>query len=160
MTTLAAWAARHAIPPAALADLRAMLTAPEPSAAAIAPVERSEAAVQVDLRLRAAREGLLCFRNNVGALLDARGVPVRYGLANDTAAMNRSIKSADLVGVKPVLITPAHVGTVIGQFWCREVKHAGWRWRGDAHELAQLAWAELVLSWGGDAGFATDGSHY
>lgn len=115
----------------------------------------SEAAQQALVRLEASRKGLVLWRNNVGVLVDERGVPVRFGLANDSAAVNRSIKSADLVGIRPLLITPAHVGSVVGQFVSREVKAEGWRYTGTERERAQLRWAELVLSLGGDAAFAT-----
>jgi hypothetical protein len=69
--------------------------------------------------------------------------------------MNRSLKSADLIGIQPVLITPAHVGCVIGQFVSREVKRPGWRYRGSDREQAQKAWADLVNSLGGNAAFTT-----
>lgn len=116
---------------------------------------KSEAAVQVAVRLEAARKGVALWRNNVGVLLDRRGVPVRYGLANDSSAVNANFKSADLIGIRPVLITPAHLGLTIGQFVSREVKAEGWRYTGDEREVAQLRWAELVLSLGGDAAFCT-----
>jgi hypothetical protein len=149
--TLNQWAARWRIPEAALVDLRAQLAPPVP----VVPVKQgSEAAVQQGVRLAAAREGVLLWRNNVGALLDQRGIPVRYGLANDTKAMNSRTKSADLIGVRPVEITPAHVGATIGQFVSVEVKAPGWRWSGDAHEMAQLNWASLIWAVGGHAVFA------
>lgn len=69
--------------------------------------------------------------------------------------MNKVIKSADLIGIRPVLITPGHVGLVIGQFVSREIKPTGWKYTGKAREEAQLRWAELVAACGGDAAFAT-----
>lgn len=121
-----------------------------------APTEGvSEAAVQSAVRLEAAKKGMRLFRNNVGVLMDARGVPVRYGLANDNKFINTAVKSGDLIGWRPVRITQAHVGTVIGQFVSRECKRVGWHYVGGEHEEAQLAWAQLVVSGGGDAAFCT-----
>lgn len=154
MTTLAEWAVHWRIPPEALADLRMRLVPPVPALPPGPP--RSEAAVQVDVRLAASRLGIRVWRNNVGVLPDKRGIPVRFGLANDSAAVNKVTKSADLVGIRPMLITPAHVGTVVGQFWCRECKSGGWRYTGTDREPAQLNWAEIVLAAGGDAGFISD----
>ena len=48
----------------------------------------ARAAVQAAVRLEAARMGILLFRNNVGALIDVRGIPVRYGLANESTQIN------------------------------------------------------------------------
>ena len=152
--SLTAWAAKWRIAPEALADLRATLNAPL-GYEAVADSPQAEAAVQARIRLVAPERGVLTFRNNVGALLDARGVPVRYGLANDSAALNKRIKSADLIGIRRVVITPGHVGQTIGQFWSREVKRPGWTYSGTDREPAQLAWAALVTANGGDAGFAT-----
>lgn len=97
----------------------------------------------------------MLYRNNVGVLLDARGVPVRFGLANDSAAVNEACKSADLIGIKRVVITPDMVGQVVGVFLSREVKHEGWRFTGTQRELAQLRWIEIVTQFGGDAAFCT-----
>lgn len=113
----------------------------------------SETAIQQRARLNAAQAGGVLWRNNVGALLDKRGVPVRYGLFNDTEKMNELNKSPDLVGILPRLITPDLLGTTIGQFWGVEVKEAGWRYRGDAHELAQLNGLNLIRRFGGIADF-------
>lgn len=151
MLTLTTWAARWSIPADALADLQGALTAPDwvPVTAA-----RNEADVQAAIRLEASRKGLRLWRNNVGVLPDARGVPVRFGLANDSSAVNAAVKSGDLVGIRPVLIGPEHMGVTIGQFVSRECKAPGWRYRGNARETAQLKWAEIVTALGGDACFA------
>lgn len=87
--------------------------------------------------------------------MDERGVPVRYGLANESKSQNQEIKSADLIGIKPTLIGPHHVGQVIGQFVSIECKHQTWQYKGDKHEVAQLNWANFVNSKGGFACFAT-----
>lgn len=151
--TLNDWARTWAIPDSALADLRARLVLV--AHANTCPPTGSEARVQSQVRLEAAQKGLILWRNNVGALQDERGVPVRYGLANDSKALNESIKSADLIGIRPVVIQPGHVGHTIGQFVSRECKESSWRGvrPGDKREQAQLRWAELVCSLGGDAGF-------
>lgn len=115
----------------------------------------SEAAVQAAVRLEAGRKGIHLWRNNVGVLEDSTGRPVRYGLANDTKELNVRLKSGDLIGWRRVLITSAHVGSTIAQFTSRECKRVGWHYVGDAHEQAQLAWANLVIAAGGDAAFCT-----
>jgi hypothetical protein len=116
---------------------------------------KSEAAVQQQVRYDAAKSGDILWRNNLGMFMDDRGVPVRYGLANDSKQMNQRVKSADLVGIRRVLITPAMVGTTVGVFMSRECKHGDWRWTGSDREQAQLAWASLVWSFGGDAAIVT-----
>jgi len=115
----------------------------------------SEALQQSLVRIEAAKKGIWLTRNNVGALLDSRGVPVRYGLANESKKQNEKIKSGDLIGIKPVLIAQQHVGQTIGQFVSREIKKEGWVFCGDAHETAQLSWCNFVISKGGDAAFCT-----
>jgi len=152
MTQISLWAQRWGIPPEAIADLQNTLTTQTPDAKAL-PGE-SEAAVQTRVRLEASRIGARLFRNNVGAGKMESGSFIRFGLANETAQMNHSIKSADLIGIRPVLIQPHHIGTIIGQFVSREIKSAGWKYKGTEREEAQLRWAELIASMGGDACFA------
>lgn len=151
------WAARWSVPAECLADLLqcmgAGVTPPEPPAPA--PPIASEAWAQSVIRLEAPRYGIWLGRNNVGALLDKRGVPVRYGLANESAQQNAVLKSGDLIGIRPVVITYQMVGYTIGQFVSRECKRPGWSYRGNAHETAQMNWAMLVNKYGGDAKFAT-----
>lgn len=149
------WAARYRVSLDALHELQAIFGMHGGHELPPSVKGASEAAVQAAVRLEAARLGVLLFRNNVGALIDARGVPVRYGLANESKRVNEVMKSADLIGWRPVLIGPRHVGQVIGQFVSREVKAVGWHYTGGDREPAQLAWAQLVTAGGGDAAFAT-----
>lgn len=146
------WAKRWNIPQAALDDLRAMLGLIH-NGQTVSGI--SEAAVQSIVRLEATRAGARLWRNNVGATHTPEGSFIRYGLANESTAVNSRIKSADLIGIRPILITRDHVGCIIGQFLSREVKAGNWRYTGNDRELAQLRWAELILSLGGDAAFTT-----
>lgn len=115
----------------------------------------NEATIQAHVRLAAAKAGWKLFRNNVGVLLDSRGVPVRYGLANDSKQLNALVKSGDLIGCRPVLITPDMVNTVIGQFVSIECKRENWKYNpNDPHQAAQMRWAELITANGGYAIFS------
>lgn len=151
---LTEWAARWGVPFAALEDLRRRMGA-EPTDPSGQGAPETEAGAQTAVRLEATRKGLRLFRNNVGATYTADGAFLRYGLANDSVAMNKRIKSADLIGIRPVVITPGLVGLTLGQFVAREVKRPGWRYSGTPREIAQLRFLELVLSLGGDAAFCT-----
>jgi hypothetical protein len=115
----------------------------------------SEAAVQNNVRLEAGRKGVRLFRNNVGATYDKEGNFIRYGLANESSQMNKAIKSSDLIGIRPILVTPQMVGYRVGVFVAREVKRGDWRYAGDPAEQAQLNFIQLITSLGGDAAFAT-----
>lgn len=118
--------------------------------------EEAEAYAMSIVRLQEARApGVTMFRNNNGVLKNPAGRPVRFGLANESKDLNERLKSADLIGWESVLITPAHVGTVIARFRSREVKRAGWHYTGTPREVAQQAWAHLVNAAGGDAAFTT-----
>ena len=151
------WAARWSIPAPCMAGLLECMgvgvVPPEPPTPA--PPQATEAWSQSMVRLEAPRFGIWLGRNNVGALLDKRGVPVRYGLANESKQQNEVMKSGDLIGIRPVVVTASMVGCTIGQFVSRECKRPGWVFRGDAHEQAQANWAALVIKYGGDAKFAT-----
>jgi hypothetical protein len=150
------WAARWNLPIECVRDLQLTLGIYTPPLPDDAPgVGKSEAWVQSVVRIEASRKGLHLFRNNVGALKDERGRMVRYGLANDTKQMNEALKSADLIGWRRVLIAPQHVGHIFAQFTSREIKEPGWQYTGKDREAAQLAWANMVNSHGGDAAFAT-----
>ena len=116
---------------------------------------KSEAEIQQNVRLQAAKHGAVLWRNNVGVASDPRGGIVRFGIANDSQQVNKRVKSSDLVGIRPVIITPEMVGTRVGIFVAREVKHGGWKFTGSDREKAQLAYLSIVNSLGGDAAFST-----
>lgn len=117
---------------------------------------KSESAVQADVRLATARAGDWLLRNNVGVLKDARGRPVRYGLANDSEALNAKCKSADLIGIEQYVIRPEDVGKTVGIFRSIEVKPEDFHpshLSGDdwARYQAQVVWRDKVNSLGGHA---------
>lgn len=105
----------------------------------------TEADVQNAVRLAIQEAGGVAWRNNVGVLPDLRGVPVRFGLANDSSRLNRQFKTGDLVGIGPG-----------GVFVMWECKKPGWTWRGTDHERAQLNAINFVRERGGRSGFVTD----
>lgn len=57
--------------------------------------------------------GCRLFRNNTGAIKDANGRLIRFGLCKG---------SSDLIGFKPVKITPEMVGRTVAVFVAVEVK--------------------------------------
>lgn len=153
---LTQWQLKHGVSGPALTDLIALLTAP----ADITPdttedAEKSEAYAQQAIRLEAPKHGVRLYRNNAGAGSDDNGNFFRWGLGNDTAAMNKKIKFPDLIGITPVLVTTQHVGQRLGVFTGVEVKAPGWRYMATEREVAQLAAHQLILSMGGLACFAT-----
>ena len=150
---LNAWAARYAISAEALAALRTVLATDTYVPSGI--IGASEAAVQAEVRLEASQKGARLWRNNVGAGKLENGSFIRWGLCNDSAQMNAHMKSSDLIGIAPRIITPADVGTRIGQFLAREIKTEGWTYHGTAREQAQAAFITLINTLGGDAAFAT-----
>jgi hypothetical protein len=159
MTPLQEWAARWNIPQAAIDDFRRWTLnldgGPGDSVEGV-----SEAAVQAQCRVAASRKGMRLWRNNVGAFQDPQtGAWVRFGLANDSRALNQVIKSGDLIGIHPRIVQPQDVGCLIGQFVSYEVKAGGWQYRGTEREVAQEAWATLITSLGGVARFVTSPLH-
>lgn len=139
--TLHDWAVRHNLPASALQELVALLTyTPD------LPAGKSEAAVQNEIRLAAAHRGITLWRNNTGVLMNEAGVPVRFGLNNDSPQANRRMKSADLIGIH----RPS------GRFVSIEVKRPGWKHSGASErDRAQLAWAVTINALGGMALRAT-----
>ena len=154
MKTLEQWAEDHMVLPGALAELREILTAPaNPPPASVAT--GSESRAQQEIRLAASLRGIRLWRNNVGAVTVEDGRHVRFGLANESVQMNRVVKSSDLIGITPLAVAPRHVGQRLGVFTAIEVKRPGWTYRGNAREVAQLAWLQAVAAFGGFASFAT-----
>lgn len=151
---LHSWAVRHHVSAEALVDLARTLG--HPMAPGEAGEEASETRVQSCVRLAAPMKGYTLWRNNVGVLQDARGVPVRFGLANDSPKLNERLKSGDLIGWRRREITPDMVGRVVAQFVSLEVKAGGWAYSGDGRERAQSRWASLVAADGGMGRFITD----
>lgn len=144
------WVLRH---PLAAAELRAILV-PQLDEAVTGPAA-NEAYAQTQVRLEASKLGKRLWRNNVGAGYLTDNTFVRFGLANDSPAVNKMLKSGDLIGLEPVVITVAHVGTTIGRFLSREIKRPGWKYTGTERERAQLRWANLIMSMGGNASIVT-----
>jgi hypothetical protein len=152
------WAIRHGVNINALHELNMMLGTVEDEYLPEIPERiQTETDVQSMLRINIGKVGGRLWRNNRGAGYLEDGSFIRWGLANDTTHMNEVIKSHDLIGIKPVLISPDMVGSVIGQFWSREAKPPGWRYTGTPRETAQAAWSDLITSLGGDARFACRG---
>lgn len=117
----------------------------------------SEAAVQAAVRLEYARRGEMLFRNNSGALMDENGRLVRFGLGNDSTAINKRIKSADLIGWRSFVIPPEWVGHRIAQFVARECKPEGWHLTpGDERGQAQERFLQMVREAGGVGEFMTN----
>ena len=98
-----------------------------------------ELAVQNAIRLEHGAGPARLWRNNTGALKDATGRLVRYGLCPG---------SSDLIGLRQVTITPDMVGQRLAVFAAVEVKD-----RGRPTEQ-QAAFLNLIQQAGGLAGVA------
>lgn len=122
----------------------------------------SESNVQARTRLAGAakRPAWRLYRNQRGAGHMESGNYIRYGLANDSKQLGDVLKSGDLIGWRPVVITADMVGKVIAQFVSVECKHEGWTPppvdTKDNDAAAQYRWADLVNREGGYAVFISD----
>ena len=101
------------------------------------------------IRVRAAEMGYGMYRNNSGVLKNDAGTPVRYGLGNDSAKLNKVWKSGDLVGIGPG-----------GVFVMLDAKHPGWTAPNDDRSRAQWAAMLEIVNMGGLAFFATSVDDY
>lgn len=114
-----------------------------------------ESATTSHIRLDAANQGLLLWRNNSGGFYDEKGRFVRYGLGSFTE--KDDYKSSDYIGITPVFITPEMVGSVVGVFTAVEMKAEGWKfYQSDKRALKQSNFHDMVLRNGGYAGFASN----
>ena len=98
-----------------------------------------EAKVQNDIRIACGAGPARLWRNNTGALKDAQGRLVRYGLCPG---------SSDLIGLRTITITPDMVGQTLAVFTAIEVKDRG---RATPEQQAFIA---MVQAAGGLAGIA------
>jgi hypothetical protein len=98
-----------------------------------------ERRIQAEIQLAAGNGPARLWRNNVGALRDAQGQLVRYGLCPG---------SSDLIGFRTITITPDMVGQRVAVFTAVEVKD-----QARATEQQQ-AFIRLVQQAGGMAGVA------
>lgn len=150
--TFQEWCARWNVGARALQELNDIVT-PTPTHT-VSP--GSEAAVQATVRLEAARKGIYLWRNNRGAGVLENGSYLRWGLANDSKEVGKVIKSADLIGIRKHVVTAYDVGSTLGVFVSREIKHANWHpIASDTDYPPQLKWAALIQSMGGDAQIVT-----
>jgi len=161
MTPLDIWAQKWNVPPHALAELSAALyTEAAPLLPPPRPAPKNEGDVVDRARSAASARGWRLFRNNVGATYDDRGNFIRYGLANDSARLNKAVKSSDLIGIRPLEITALHIGRVVGQFVAVECKAPGWTFPksgGNERERAQAKFLRIVEALGGHAVFSSTG---
>lgn len=147
------WAVRHGISVQALNELKTFFS---PGPVNATPVKGGEAAVQKKIRLETNLTGGLLLRNNSGMALNKRGIPVRFGLGNDSSKLNARFKSSDLIGLTPLSIG----GQTVGVFTAIETKHPGWRYSGTDRESGQLFFINVIKARGGIAGFATCPTDY
>ncbi len=105
------------------------------------PERSDERRIQSDIQLAACAGGgpARLWRNNTGALRDARGQLVRYGLCPG---------SSDLIGYRTITITPDMVGQRLAVFAAVEVKDRG------RLTAQQEAFLNLIQQAGGLAGVA------
>lgn len=120
----------------------------------------SESNIQSRTRLAGVAKRWRLWRNQRGAGKLESGNYVRFGLANDSKQIGDMLKSGDLIGWRPVIITADMVGKCIAQFVSVECKAEDWRPppldTKDLDAAAQYRWAELVNREGGYAVFVNN----
>jgi hypothetical protein len=93
--------------------------------------EASEHSIQIAIQEYLTLKGIYCWRNNSGALIDRRGIPVRFG----------KVGSSDILGI-------SHDG----RFLAIEIKKPKGKYKPTP---AQLEFLEAIHKYGGLAGIAT-----
>ena len=63
--------------------------------------------------------------------------------------MNKKIKSSDLIGITPHVVSASDVGKTLGIFTAVEVKAGDWAFKNTMHEQAQQNFINLVKAMGG-----------
>ncbi len=148
------WFKRWNIPPEAQAEFWS-LTVPE-EAVATPTDKRSEAYVQSEIRRLAPFHDVKLWRNNSGAMQDDRGNMVRFGLGNESKAINQKLKSSDLIGITPWVIKADDIGKTFGIFTAIECKAEGWKKISNKREQAQANYLRLVQKYGGIGYFCSN----
>lgn len=115
---------------------------------------KPESQIQNELKLEYIDLNGRAYRNNSGVLNNEDGVPVRYGLGNESKRINNVRKSSDLVGFLPVVITQAMVGHTVAVLTVTEAKKEGWRYTAIEDERAQKAFIDIIVKYGGIGCFA------
>lgn len=115
----------------------------------------SESEIQQRIQMEAAKLNCWLLRNNSGAMQDATGRVVRYGLGAVSKKHDDKFKSSDFVGITEVIITPAMVGMKIGVFTAFEIKDPSWNpeKKLDGREQGQKNFLDWVTARGGIASF-------
>lgn len=152
------WARKHNISEVAVSELLQLFTPKLPNAQPVP--EHTEKHIQNGIRLTTNLTNGLLLRNNSGVLYNERGTPVRYGLGNESSAMNKTFKSSDLIGVTPLQIREPDIGRTWGVFTAIEAKRSGWKYTGTGREVGQQSFISAIRARGGIAGFATSTTEY
>lgn len=143
------WAQRWALPQQAIDELQ-QITANYSDGDST----KSEAAVASECRLELNMRGIITMRNNVGVLDDKKGRPVRFGLCNETAGMNKVIKSSDDICIIPYVVKPQDVGRKLGVFLGVEHKERSWNFTGEGRETPQANFQRMLANVGAVGVFA------
>jgi hypothetical protein len=111
------------------------------------------------VRLRATARGSRVFRNNSGVLFNQEGVPIRFGLGNESKKINQEMKTSDFIGWTQITITPEMIGKKVAVFTAIEAKALGFKvkkiYPKKSREHAQNKFITIVNNAGGIAGFAS-----
>jgi len=110
---------------------------------------KSESEIQQLIQLEAPKHKCTLMRNNSGALKDANGRLVRYGLGQTSDRVN--YKSSDLIGWTEIVITPDMIGKSVAVFTAFEVKKEGHKFKNDQREQGQMNFINWVTMRGGIA---------